>query len=398
MKHYNRAELSQKNVANHAGIFRKKISLLEGIALMVSGTIGAGVLGIPYAVSRVGAVIGISYILILGALMTGLNLLLGSVLSKTGSNYHLSSLARKYLGRVGEWLMTGLFYISTLGILMTYIIGEGETLAELFGGDPYMWGSAFLFFGALIIFTGMRTVKTVEFILSIAILAILFLIIIWSGTALQWEHLRYVELSALFFPYGIVLFAFSGTAVVPEVHSILHERSATFKKVIIWSGLIITGVYVLFALMVVGVTGPQTTEIATIGLGKALGGPMFIFGNIFAVIAMATSFFIIGLSLRDSLVWDYKFPRVVAGLLVCGVPYLIYSLGIQQFALVMGLVGGVFVSLGMILTVLIYMKSKKERVNSSVSSFFVEHDNVLVWLLLIALTVGTVQALVSAFL
>ncbi|PIZ93656.1 MAG: amino acid permease, partial [Candidatus Magasanikbacteria bacterium CG_4_10_14_0_2_um_filter_41_10] len=49
---------SLSDLTMHQGIFRPRITLFEGIALMLSGTIGAGVLGLPYAVAKSGVLIG----------------------------------------------------------------------------------------------------------------------------------------------------------------------------------------------------------------------------------------------------------------------------------------------------------------------------------------------------
>jgi amino acid permease len=65
------------HLAPHDGIFRRRITLAEAVALIMSGAIGAGVLGIPYAIAQVGVPAGIIAILVVGALTLAHNLTIG---------------------------------------------------------------------------------------------------------------------------------------------------------------------------------------------------------------------------------------------------------------------------------------------------------------------------------
>ncbi len=362
-------------VASYLGIFRRRLSLFEAVALIVSGTIGAGILGLPYAVAKVGMLVGALYIISLGFLVMGLHLLIGEVVARTGGTYQLVGIARKYLGKWGAVLMTGLLYTMLLGVLVVYIIGEGHTLATLFGGDPTFWSTIFFVIAASLVLGGLRTVKVVDFVLSLFILGIIVVITLWSAPHIQVDALSYTDLAHLFFPYGVVLFAFHGINTIPEAHELLRNRDTDFKKAIIIAGVITIVAYLLFALSVVGVTGVQTTEVATIGLGNALGKHMFLFGNIFAVIAMGTSYTMSALALRDSLRWDYGMPTGAAGVLVTGIPFLLFALGLRSFIMVLDVIGGVFISFEMLLALLIYWKAKhagdlrKSRYNLHYSVF-----------------------------
>jgi len=52
------------SLVQHQGIFRRRLTMFEGVALIVSATIGAGVLGLPYAISKVGLLIGLVILLV----------------------------------------------------------------------------------------------------------------------------------------------------------------------------------------------------------------------------------------------------------------------------------------------------------------------------------------------
>ena len=378
------------------GFFHKQISLFEGTALIVSGTIGAGVLGIPFVIAKVGVFLGVLYIIFIGLLMMALNLLIGSVASRSRQTMQLVGLAGKYLGRTGKFVMMIFLYLLLWGVLTVYLIGEGEVLSAVFGGSKFFWSTIFFVFATLLIYIGIKTIKVVEMVLTLGILAVVLILTLYSAPHIQTLHLQQIDWVSLFLPYGVLLFAFHGTTAVPEAYSILINKESTFKKAIISAGLISIAVYLVFAVVVVGVTGLATSEIATIALGEKLGVKIFLLGNLFAVLAMGTSCLMAGLALRDSLKWDFKVSRGLATILVCGVPYLIYIFGLRGFIKAIDLVGGVFMGVEILLILFIYWRAKQigdlER-----GRYRLHHATLLFILLLLVLTFGAVYSVIKFF-
>lgn len=386
----------ETGVVKYGGFFHKQIGLFEAVALILSATIGAGVLGIPYAVSKVGLGVGLFYIVFLGLLLMTLNLLVGEVVARTKGEFQLVGLARKYLGKWGGYFMTALNYLMAFGILVVYIIGEGNILANVFGGDPFKWAILFFVLGSVMVMIGLETVKTAELILSMVILVIVLLIAGLSAPHVRFENVVYSNWVNLLLPYGVILFAFSGASSIPEAHAILKNRDSDFKKAIIIAGSIAIIAYALFTLAVVGVTGTATTEIATVGLGAVAGKAIFLFGNLFAIFAMGTCFLMGGVALKDSLRWDYKMSNIPATLLVCGIPLIIFLLGMRSFIAAIDIVGGVFISLEMLVLVLIYYRAKSLG-HLKPSKYKLHYAWLLIVPLVIALTVGAVYSVVKLF-
>lgn len=384
------------DVVMHQGIFHRQLSLFQGVALITSGTIGAGILGIPYAVAQVGVGIGILYILGLGLLMMGLNILIGEVAIRAGQKLQLAGLAERYLGKPGKWVMTLLVYTMLFGVLTVYIIGEGRGLAALFGGSEFWWSLGFFAFASLLILIGMNTVKTVELFLCLGVLAVVLLLSVLSAGNVDFVHYGQLNLANLFLPYGIILFAFHSTTTIPEAHSLLRDREKTFREAIIISSFIVMIVYTLFTLTVIGVTGNETTEIATIGLGRAVGPAVFLLGNLFAILAMGTSFLVSGLALRDSLRWDFNISRSIATAIACYVPLLIFLLGVRDFITTIDVIGGVFMSLEMLLLLFIYYRARRENMHTEPGAAS-HHVWVLMGTLALAFSAGAVYSVVSLF-
>ena len=67
----------------------------------------------------------------------------------------------------------------------------------------------------------------------------------------------------------------------------------------------------MFAIVILGVTGGNTTELGTIGLGNQLGSFIFVLGNSFALFAMFTSFLVIALAFKETLYYDFKVDKVM---------------------------------------------------------------------------------------
>jgi len=393
---FNYKRLKKEEVVMHQGVFHREIGLFEGIALIVAGTIGAGVLGVPYAVAQVGSFIGLFYLLFLGIIMLGFNLLIGEIAVRTKGEFQMVGLAKKYLGTWGEVTMTLLVYFVMFGILNVYIIGEGQSLSQLFGGDPNTWGIIFWGVATFLVYAGLRVLKVIDFFLSLVILAVIVFISLVSVPHVETINFTYHNFTSFLLPFGVILFAYSGSGAVLESHSLLKNDKKKFKLAILISSLICMVVYIMFTLTVLGVTGKETTEIATIGLGQKIGSYLFWFGNIFAALAMGMGFLSHALMFRHSLSWDYKFSKPLATLVACGVPLILFVAGFRKFIVMIDIVGGVFLTTESLLLLIIYWKAKQAG-DLPTGKYKLHHVVLLSGLLVLALLVGGVYSVVKLF-
>lgn len=360
---------------------KRKLTFWEAVAVMVGTVVGAGILGIPYAVAQVGFVVGLAYIVGLGLVVLSLHMLLGAVSARTKESAQLAGMAGKYLGKPGKVLMSVAFFFGTYGALLAYVIGQGEVLQALFGGSAYVWSLLFFAIGSLVVYRGLKTVKVAELIMMSILLVAVLILSIWSAPAIELSHLATLgDWRLLLLPYGVVLFAFHGSAAVPVAEELIRDQRR-FKKVLLLGGVIPVALYALFAAVVVGVTGSFTTEVATVGLGEYLGPGVLIFGNVFAFFAMGTSFIMLGTAMRETYEWDFRVRPSLAWLLTIGVPLAVFLLGMRSFVQVISLAGALFISLEAVLIVLMYWKSMpKSKKRSRV--FDLPHAAVLSALLL----------------
>ncbi len=328
---------------------------------MITGmTIGAGVLGIPYVVAQVGLKIGLAYILALGLVMLFLNLMLGEIAVRTNESLQIPGLAGKYLGKWAKLLLNIIIVFASYGALLAYIIGEGQALSALFGGSPVAWSVIFWSIVSIIVWRGLQTIKSVEKVLSIIVISIICGLSFYILKDFKLANWVYTDLSKIFLPYGVILFALNGTPAVIEAHALLPRSQRHFRKALIIGSLIPVAVYVLFALAVAGATGLGTSEVATIGLGAKFGNGVLVLGNIFAILAMAGGFIGSGIALKQNFVWDNKINKILAEFLVISVPLLLFIAGLRQFITILSVAGGVFIGIEAVILIIVCWQARRK--------------------------------------
>lgn len=350
--------LQSKNLILHQGVYKEKINVSSAVFMITGMTIGAGVLGIPYVVSRVGLWVGLGYIAILGAVVLLLNLMIGEIIVRTKESFQLPGLAGKYIGNWAKVLMSVMIVLGGLGALLAYLIGEGESLYNLFGGTPEVWAIVFWTVASFSVWRGLQTVKVLEKIFSILVLSIIIGLSFGILPQIHIENFYYYNSSNLFLPLGVILFALQASPAIAEAHALLPQDPKKFKKALIIGTLIPVLVYMLFALATVGVLGLSTTPLVSTILGDKFGLWIKLLINTFAIFAMGTGFLGLGLALKQTLVWDWKLPPFLAVILVIITPLTFYMLGWHDFLKVIGLVGGVLSGLEAMLLVFIYLRAQ----------------------------------------
>ena len=338
-------------------------SILRAIAVLSGTVIGAGIFGIPYIISKAGFLVGLLTLLFLGFAVLMLNLFLGEVILRTPGNHQLPGYARKYLGKWGKRFFVFSMFFAIYGAMIAYLIGWGRSLSAIFGGNPLLFSLIFFVLASTLIYAGIKSVSKSEVFF---VGAILFLILIisfmafFSGRFDVSNFYNDFNLLNLIIPYGVVLFAFVGMAAIPEMKECLIRDRKSLKKAIIIGSLIPLFVYILFAFVTIGITGMNTTEIATIGLGQILGKGALIFGNVLAVIAMFTSFLTLAIAMKEIYIFDYGVNRRLAFVLTIFIPLIIFLSGAKDFIKIIGITGALAGSLDGILIVLMFWMAKKK--------------------------------------
>jgi len=361
------------------------MKLIYAIATLSGTIIGVGFFALPYITSKVSFPIMLGYFLILGTLVILIHRFFGELALKTPDLKRLPGFAKIYLGNFGEKVA---FLSSILGIsgaILAYLIVGGEFLSVLlspvFGGGTLIYTLIYFIFGAILIFWGIKAIARIEFWGLILFFVILIAIFFRGFPQIQWLNLfPSPDFTHLFLPYGVILFSLWGAALIPEVEEILGEKKNLLKKVIPIAILIPILVYLFFIYLILGMTGPQTTESALTGLRDFLGDGIVNLALFFGILTTFTSFIALGLTLKKIFWYDLKIGKNLAWAITCFSPLILFLIGVKQFIPVISFVGGIMVGIEGILILLMYRKIKPR--------------NFLVYLLILILLGGIIYKVI----
>ncbi len=314
-----------------------RITPLEGLALIVGTLVGAGVLGLPYAASKVGLIpaIGILFGVMLLMLFTALIVL---KLSAEMGGAQMSTIAQKTLGNAGGWIMFISIMIMGFGAFLAYISGIGSIFTTLFGINEVFGAILFWILASSIIYKGLAASGKTELILSIVLLVVFIGVASMLIPHAKLENALYVDLSGILSIIGVVIFAFGAHTIIPDVYRGIGSYKKT-KKVIILAFLIPTAIYAIFMVIFLMTFGKNTPEIATQGLEAIYNEWGKIVGNALPLIAITTSYIGLGLAQQSNSKEFLKMKKTTAWALTVVPPMVIYLLGVRNFADVLSFSG-----------------------------------------------------------
>ena len=346
------------------------MKLIYAIATLSGTIIGVGLFALPYVTLKVGFWVILGYFLVLGALVILIHSFFGELALKTPDFKRLPGFAKLHLGNWGEKAAFISTILGIFGAILAYLIVGGEFLTELlspiFGGGNLFWTIVYFLAGAILIFFGIKAISRVELWGLILFFVVLILIFFRGKYLINIENLFFIHPSSIishwFLPYGAILFSLWGATLIPEIEEMLGERKELMRKIIPIAILIPALVYLFFIYLILGITGPQTTESALTGLRNFLGDGIVSLALFFGVLTTFTSFIALGLTLRKVFWYDLKIEKNFAWLITCFFPLILFLIGVKQFIPVISFVGGVMLGIDGILILLMYRKIKPKQI------------------------------------
>lgn len=339
-------------------------NFLEAVSVLAGTIIGVGLFSLPYLTNQSGLIIILFYFILLGIIITLVCLMYGEIALRTRRKKRLPGYTKKYLGK--NWAKVALVFetLGFYGAIIAYLIVGGEFLAHLcqpfFGGSILFYTLIYFMTGALLIYFGIKSIAKTEFFCIILFFVILILFFYQGFPLIKIDNYSLLNLKHFFLPYGAILFSLGGISLVPEVKEILKNKPKDLKKAISFSVFLAAFTYILFILLVVGLTGKNTSIEAISGLKQLLGNKILALAFAFGVLTTFTSFITLGLTLKKIFHYDLRLKKNTAWFLTCFVPLFLFLLGLKNFILVISLTGGVAMGIGIIFIIFIYLKAKKE--------------------------------------
>ncbi|MEX2053158.1 MAG: aromatic amino acid transport family protein [Candidatus Paceibacterota bacterium] len=360
------------------------------VATIVGSTVGIGLYGIPFAFQKAGFGIGLLFLLGITGLMLFSHFLYGEVILRTHKRHQFVGYVNQYLGPWAKRLNLLIFWVAIYGSLVGVIIISGDFLANIFSSyfrlSPFGFSTVFIIAASVFIFMGLKTVSKFDYVMMLVFGAIVALIGIYGLGHFDVGNFTIATGDFWFLPFGVILFAMSGITGVPLAREVLIGEEEKFKKIVILGTLVPSALYLIFSLIVVGVSGDITSPDAISGLRNSLGQKVVFIGSVFGFLTSSTIFLNLATSLKESFQQDFHFKHSWSWLLVVVPPYLLFLIGVRNFIDIISLVGGLAVSVSMILLVFTYINAKKH--GDRVPEYSVRFHPVLLYLIVVLFGLG----------
>lgn len=335
---------------------------LRATAVLIGTMVGVGVFGIPFAFAKAGFWIGFLFLIGVGLVTLFLDFIYGEIILRTHQEHQMVGYTQFYLGNFWKRILFFSFLLTTYAALLAYIIIAGEFLPNVFSslfyvssGNFSLW---FFIVASLLVLFGIRAVAWIELGLAILFIAVIGLIFGFGVADINLSNFSAINLEFWFFPYGVLLFAFGGLPAIPLQRQILDGREGNLRKSIITAMVIVGVLYLIFGFTVLGISGEATSPDAISGLIDILGGKIVFLGSLFGVLAVSTSYLMLGTALSEVFRLDYGFGRKLSWVLVVVPPFVLFLGGLRNFIDVISLAGAVGVGLEAFILVFMYIKSK----------------------------------------
>ncbi|MBV7314389.1 aromatic amino acid transport family protein [Shewanella sp. NIFS-20-20] len=387
----------------------KPTSQFGSILIIAGTTIGAGMLALPLAAAGLGFGLAIGLMLLMWALMAYTALLMVELHHAAPRHASLHSLAHHFLGQSGQWLATFAMLFLFYALCSAYIAGGAEQLtgrlSSLLEKSTSSTPIAVLFtlLIASLVALGTRSVDLVNrslFALKIIALVLIFYLLL--------PEVKLTNLTTTPLTQGLVIsalpiiftsFGFHGS--IPSVVRYLGKDIAALKRVILAGSAIPLLIYCLWLMASQG-TLAQSSLMAHPGLSAMLSqlaaeASQPIIGqsiNVFAELALATSFLGVSLGLFDFIQDMLKSNRLIASLATFAPPLAFALFFPQGFILALGYAAIALVILAVYLPVA--MVNAKRRQSHSNSQYQVAGGKLGLVVAFIAGTVIIAAQLVSS--
>lgn len=340
--------------------------LLLAIAVLMSTIIGAGVFGLPYAGAQSGFLIAALFLFILAGIIILLHLFYGEVIYKTNKELQLTGYVRQYFGdRAGKFI--GFFaIIGFYGSLLVYMIIGGDFLYVAFSPfvdlSPVFFSLVIFVIGSVAIYFGLKLISRWDFIINAALIIIVLLLFFWGIKLIEIDNLKVVNLNKIITPYGAIFYSLIGIAALPEVWRVFSIKNKNrYKKAIIIGTIIPAIIYFIFMMTIIGLNGQNVPPEAICGLGKYLSKEIILGGSIFGFLMVLSSFFSLGIALKQTYICDFKINKNIAWLLTCFVPLVLLLAGLRNFIVIIEIMGALIGATEGTAIILMYKKAIKPK-------------------------------------
>jgi len=338
---------------------------LYSVSILMGTIVGIGIFGVPFTFMKSGFLTGILFLVLVTALTLITNLAFGEITLRTRGNHQIAGYTEIYLGSNWKWPVSFSFALVVYAALLAYIIIGGEFLSNIFSVtslslSSFSLSTLFFIILSLGVLSGLKRVSWFEFFMTGSFLGTILLVLFLGLPKIHLDIIPVFRKEFFFLPFGVLLFALRGFPAIPLQREILEGKEEFLKKSILWGTLIPPVLYLLFAFVVVGISGDTTSPEAVSGLVSGLSFNIILLLSVFGLFAIATSFLGLGIALVENFYYDFHLPKILSWFIVIFPPYVLFFLGTRDFISIINLAGAIAIGLESIIFVLLYQKIKEK--------------------------------------
>ena len=341
--------------------------ILYAVSIIVGTSIGAGILGLPYALKD-NLYYGIFALIFVSLIIFGTNVMLTKAMFYIKKKKQLIGYIDHYLGSKGKYIMTVAFALSMYGAIVAYLFGMSAILVQIIGMNKIFWFVLIMFLVYMVVHHGISWLKRFEFVLTSLLILLLFAVIIYSFNSVHFSltNFRFTNTN-IFLMIGVSVFAFLNMVALPELNELYRfdkKYVEKLTKIAFLGSLVPLIMYILFVIAIVGVNA-LTNDLATIALYDLFNNGIGLIANIIALISMLTSYIALSFGLFQMYKYDYGLSKDESLLFTFFIPIILLVIIIvlgYGFVDILGFTGSVAGGLQGLMIVLMYRKyCKKSR-------------------------------------
>lgn len=345
----------------------KKYPLLA-VSVLTGTIVGAGIFALPYVFRTLGLGLSIAYLIFFALVYFCVHLMYAELVKKHRGTHEFFFLANQYLPRPLVSVASFLILAELVFVLVAYLAISSSFLKLFLPFNDVKLTAIFWLAGSIFIFAPLKWLSRIELLGVLGIGAIIFLVFFaggWGGQTISFQPIGRFGVPLLFLPFGPILFALSGRPAISRVIDLYKEsekkgRLFSLKKAVFWGTMIPAVIYLFFVIAVLRLT-PEATADTISGLRFIVPHLLSVLG-VLGFFAIWTSYFMIGINIREIIQEDIKWPAGVGVFLAVFLPFLLYLFGLDSFLRVVSFTGGVLLSLEAIFIIVMWRKAFRYRV------------------------------------
>lgn len=340
------AKNQRTTVDNNTGVYEEgalkyhKLTPMEVIFTIVGCGIGSGCLGTAYSARLAGFPV-ITFWLIVSGILTLISMYyVAESALRTKKMVQLPGLAERYVGKSGRFLIFLAVVINSISCLIAYFNGSGNIINQAFGIPNWVGTFMFLVPSVIVTWCGLKAVGVAGKYMSSIMVVIIVILTIASMLSRDANMSRLIVSNWKYaIPvFNVAAFSYIGQYLVPDMaRGLAHTPKKLAPSLLI--GQILVAVLLIMVPLGCFIVSPadEISEVATIAWGNALGTWAFFTANVFALLAMFTSFCPITQTLVTNIVDFFRFKSDED--VKTRLPIMIIIVGIPLFLTLSGMVG-----------------------------------------------------------